>query len=371
EHELLRMAMGEPVDAALREHVEGCSTCRERVEHLRAEVASLVGSFQDGMTAPSTEADPAVNPDGFEKPSNGETTLSWVWATPAGATAPDPVGAEAVAAARERAEGRAELPGAIGRYLVVDRLGGGAQGDVFRVVHPKLGKNLVLKLSREPVRADQRASLEIEGRQLHDLVHPNLVRVEDLDFHEGRPFLVMEYVHGRNLEDYAREEPVAPRRAAAMVAKLAGALALGHGRGVIHRDIKPTNILVDEAGEPRLIDFGLARIRHAWSEPTDPTWGGTLAYMAPEQARLEHDRIGPRSDLFGLGAVLYFLLTAQAPFVGDTLDEVWDRARRCEFEAGAFRLARVPRRLERICRKAMAADPAQRYATADDLRRAL
>jgi hypothetical protein len=129
--------------------------------------------------------------------------------------------------------------------------------------------------------------------------------------------------------------------------------------------------VVDEVGEPRLIDFGLARIRHAWSDRADPTWGGTLAYMAPEQARLEHDRIGPRSDLFGLGAVLFFLLTGQAPFVGKTVDEVWDRARRCDFEAGGLRLAQAPRRLERICLKAMAADPAERYATADELRRAL
>ncbi len=131
-----------------------------------------------------------------------------------------------------------------------------------------------------------------------------------------------------------------------------------HRRGIIHRDIKPRNILIDEAGEPRLIDFGLARLRHAWSDRPDPTWGGTLAYMAPEQARLEHDRIGPRSDVFGLGAVLYFLLTGQPPFVGETTDEVWDRAKRCEFEKDALRLAKVPRRLGRICLTALAADPA-------------
>jgi hypothetical protein len=93
--------------------------------------------------------------------------------------------------------------------------------------------------------------------------------------------------------------------------------------------------------------------------------------MAPEQARLELDRIGPRSDIFGLGGVLYFLLTGQAPFVGETHDEVWDRARRCDFEAGGLRAAKVPRRLERICLKAMAADPADRYASAEALAKAL
>ena len=276
-----------------------------------------------------------------------------------------------MAAARDRAEGRPERPGAIGKYLVVDQLDEGGQGQVYRVIHPKLGQDMVLKLGRQPVGDDERASLVAEGRLLVDLEHINLVRIYDLDFHDDRPFLVMEYVHGRNLEDYARDEPVTPRRAAELVAKLAGALAMVHRRGIIHRDIKPRNILIDETGEPRLIDFGLARLRHAWSDRPPTTWGGTLAYMAPEQARLEHDRIGPRSDVFGLGAVLYFLLTGQAPFVGETQDEVWDRARRCDFEAGALRIAKVPRRLERICLKALAADPADRYATAEEFGRAL
>ncbi len=144
-----------------------------------------------------------------------------------------------------------------------------------------------------------------------------------------------------------------------------------HRRGIIHRDIKPRNILIDESGEPRLIDFGLARLRHAWSDRPDPTWGGTLAYMAPEQARLEHDRIGPRSDVFGLGAVLYFLLTGQPPFVGETTDELWDRAKRCDFEKDALRLARVPRGLRRICLTALAADPADRYPSAAAFEKAL
>jgi serine/threonine protein kinase len=231
---------------------------------------------------------------------------------------------------------------------------------------------MVLKLGRKPAGEDERASLVREGRLLADLEpHINLVRIFDLDFHNELPFLVMEYVHGRNLEDYARDEPVTPRRAAELVAELAGALAMVHGRGVIHRDIKPRNILIDEAGEPRLIDFGLARLRNAWSDPSATTWGGTLAYMAPEQARLEHDRIGPRSDLFGLGAVLYFLLTGQAPFVGETQDEIWDRAKGCDFERSALRIAKVPRRLERICLKALAADPNDRYATAEEFGRAL
>ena len=197
--------------------------------------------------------------------------------------------------------------------------------------------------------------------------------VDDLDFHNDRPFLVMEYIHGRNLEDYARDEPVTPRRAAELVAKLAGALAMVHRRGIIHRDIKPRNILIDEAGQPRLIDFGLARLRHAWSEdPSATTWGGTLAYMAPEQARLEHDRIGPRSDVFGLGGGA--LLPPDRPGASTRVPgRIWAapgrRARRSGLSAPVN--PRVPRRLERICLKAMAQDPERRYRTAGELGRAM
>ncbi len=235
---------------------------------------------------------------------------------------------------------RRARPDAIGKYKVVGRIDGGGEADVYRVIHIKLGNDLVLKLSRQPVGTDDRSGLIEEGRLLVDLEHPNLVRIYDLDFHQDRPFLVMEYVHGRNLEDYARDEPVTGRRAAELVAKLAAVMDVAHRRGITHCDIKPKNVLMDGRGEPRLIDFGMARLRHGWSDLRHPTWGGTLAYMAPEQARLEIDRIGPRSDIFALGGVLYFLLTGLAPFSGKDQDEVWDRARRCDFEAGASRLRR-------------------------------
>jgi serine/threonine protein kinase len=368
EHELLPLATGEPAAEAIEQHLAVCENCQERLGRLRAELASLRQDLQGRSIPPATEPSPTANPD--SKPSGEGMTLDWT-SDPAETAAPEPLGPEAVAEARERAEAQPERPGAIGKYLIVETLGTGAQGEVYRVIHPKLGRDMVLKLGRQPVGEDEHASLVAEGRLLADLEHINLVKIYDLDFHKERPFLVMEYVHGRNLEDYARDEPIPPRRAAAMVAKLAGALAMVHRRGIIHRDIKPRNILIDESGEPRLIDFGLARLRHAWSEQTDHTWGGTLAYMAPEQARLEHDRIGPRSDVFGLGAALYFLLTGQPPFVGETTKEIWDRAKRCDFEKDALRIAKVPRRLARICLKALAAEPDQRYPSAEAFQKAL
>jgi hypothetical protein len=172
----------------------------------------------------------------------------------------------------------------------------------------------------------------------------------------------------------AKEGDLKPRRAAAILAKVAGAVDYAHRHGIVHRDIKPKNILVDEAGEPRLIDFGMARLRHAWSDdPVQP--GGTFAFMAPEQARVEspeeQEKVGPRTDVFALGAVLYFLLTGKAPFEGRNWREAMDRARRCDFDRTALDAPKVPRDLPRICLKAMAADPVDRYPSAEAFQKAL
>ena len=262
-------------------------------------------------------------------------------------------------------------PEAIGKYRVIELIDDGGQAEVYRAVHPELGKELAIKLARRPLDGSDRASLIEEGRLLAGLEHPNLVRVHDVGFLDDRPFLVMEFVRGRNLQQFAEQERSGPRRAAALVAELAGVLSLAHRRGIVHYDIKPKNILVDERDEPRLIDFGMARLRHAWSDGEGSSLGGTIAYMAPEQARLEADRIGPRSDLFALGGVLYFLLSGRAPFEGATGEERWERARRCDFDARALRAAGAPRRLERIVLRAMAAEPADRFASAEAFQGAL
>jgi hypothetical protein len=232
----------------------------------------------------------------------------------------------------------------------------------------------VLKLARHPVAPGGRSEIVEEGRILASLEHPHLVRVYEQDFLDDRPYLVMEFVRGRTLDQLAREEGIPPRRAAALLAKAAGAVDLAHRLGVVHRDIKPKNILVDESGEPRLIDFGMARLRHAWSDdPGSP--GGTFAFMAPEQARLgspeEQQKVGPRSDVFALGAVLYDLLTGAAPFPGQNWRESMDRARRCDFDRTALDDPKIPRDLRRICLKAMAANPADRYSSAAALAKAL
>ncbi len=369
ETELLALAMGEPDAATVRSHVDACTSCRAKLNRLQAEVAMLRQNHGDATTPPSAEDDPTVDHDG--EPSAAGTTEDWKSPDLADTPGDEPTGSETVVPPGGRAEGQGPMPDAIGRYKVIDLIDIGGEADVYRVVHIKLGNNLVLKLSRQRVGADSRPGLAEVGRLLVDLEHPNLVRIYDLDVHEDRPFLVMEYVHGLNLEQHAKEQPVSPQRAAALVTKLAGVMALAHRHGITHCDIKPKNILIDKLGEPRLIDFGMARLRHAWTNRVETVMGGTVAYMAPEQANLEIDRIGPRSDIFALGGVLYFLLNGHAPFVGRNQSEVWDRARRCDFDAGALNDPKVPAGLRRICLKAMSEKPADRYPSAEELQKAL
>jgi serine/threonine protein kinase len=332
---LLPAALGQPIPGEISAHLAECLHCRRNVERLRAEVGAL-------REVPTTEL--YADAPHFEVP------------TPplydAGREPPGP------------------HPTAIGKYVILGTIDAGGQALVYRAVHPNLPRDLAIKIARQPT-AIEGSRLKEDAAIICDLQHPNLVRIYDLDIHEGRPFVAMEYVRGGSLHQVVQESRPSPRQAAAWVAAVARAVGLAHRRGIVHQDIKPQNILVDEMGCPRLIDFGLARVRDAWSERIDLSVGGTLAFMAPEQARLETGQIGPQSDIFALGCVLFFLLTGRAPFAGADDDETWDRARRCDFDAGALRAAKVPRRLERIVLKAMASDPAHRYASATALAQAL
>lgn len=290
----------------------------------------------------------------------------------AGSNGPCPDTAE-VDGGRAGGSGQGQVPKTIGKYVVLDRIDGGGQGSVYRVLHPHLHGEFLIKFAHHSIDPDspQRRSLISEGRTLVQLDHPGLARVIDLDFEGDRPFLVLEYVRGRTLDRYADDEHLTPKRAAGLVAELARTVAYLHAQGVVHQDIKPRNIVVDGTGRSHLIDFGLARLRQAWSDDWDLPTGGTPQFMAPEQARGQSERIGPACDVFALGGVVYFLLTGQTPFHGRTWDEHLARAARCEFDRSALSERSGSRRLSRIVLRAMAAEPADRYPDAEGLARDL
>lgn len=261
----------------------------------------------------------------------------------------------------------------IGKYRVVEHLGSGAQGDAFRAVHPELGRDVVLKWARSNLSDTQRQKLLDEGRVLARIDDPGLVRVHDVDVCQDRPFIVLEYVAGQSLTDRLTQGPFSFRDAAALVADIAAILGRLHQQGIWHRDLKPANILLDAAGRPRLIDFGLATFRQQGQaiNPPEDSVCGTFHFMAPEQANGQGDRIGPRTDLFSLGAVLHLLLTGQPPYSGDKLSTVWEQARQGQVPPPRLLNPRIPQPLERICCKALTADPEQRYASAAEMERAL
>jgi serine/threonine protein kinase len=277
---------------------------------------------------------------------------------------------------RNRGELQAEpLPASIGKYRVVERLGQGGQAGVFRAVHPNLpGRDVVIKWSRQALSPPLQRKVIDEARILARLEDPGIVRIYDADVHDGRPFLVLEHVAGCSLsERLKREGPPRPRESAALVARLARTLAALHQRGVLHLDLKPANILIDAAGRPRLVDFGLAARVQAGDEPGlhEGSISGTLSYMAPEQAWGQTERIGPRTDIFGLGAVLYELLAGRPPYRAPSRDALLALARQARVIPPRQINPRVSRSLERICLKALARDPEHRYASAGQLERAL
>jgi eukaryotic-like serine/threonine-protein kinase len=347
EHELLGLLADEPACRDVDGHVASCPQCRIRIQQLNAEIGNLRRVFVSvSMESGQTMPDP--------------TASTVLWKPPVPGGYPSEAREPSVSVSRD-------FPSAIGKYLVVGWLDTGGQADVFRAVHPNLGKDLAIKLAHSRCDEAERDLLRQEGKVLAGLDHPNLVRVYDLDLHEGRPFLAMEYVRGLNLRQRVDLGPLSPGESAKLVAELARALAVAHRGGVTHQDIKPHNVLIDESGRPRLIDFGMARLRDAWSSASNAPSGGTLAYMAPEQARGEAQSVGPRSDLFALGGVLYFLLAGHSPYEGESLTEIWEQARNCKFDRDVLRSAKIPRELAQICLRAMAEAPADRYASADDL----
>ncbi len=273
------------------------------------------------------------------------------------------------------AAGQADAPAPPG-YEVLGVLGKGGMGIVYKARQIRLDRLVALKVIRQQRSPNGSAEkrFQAEAQIVALFQHPNIVGVYDSVEHEGRSYLILEYVRGGSLKDRPRGKTWAPVAAARLVACLADAVEYAHRNGVIHRDLKPANILLTDDGVPKITDFGLSKqLQGEAAQLTDVNDRlGTPAYMAPEQADGRTEAIGPGTDVFGLGAILYDLLTARPPFDGATMGEVMGKAREGQVRPPRSLNPQVPFTLERICLRATAADPQQRHssaaALAEDLR---
>jgi hypothetical protein len=267
------------------------------------------------------------------------------------------------------------LPQSIGRFQVRAELGSGAFGMVYRAYDPQLDREVALKVPRAgTLSTPQRVSRFLrEGRTAARLFHPHIVPVYDAGQDGGHFYIASAFIEGRTLADALGDGPFDFRRAAEVVHDLARALAYAHGERVVHRDVKPANVMLDGAGRPHLMDFGLARRQEGDEKLTqDGAVMGTPAYMAPELAAGEGTEAGPACDQYSLGVLLYELLAGAAPFAGP-VDLVLYHAAHTEPRPPRALRPEVPSDLQTICLKAMAKRPADRYADcralADDVRR--
>jgi eukaryotic-like serine/threonine-protein kinase len=275
----------------------------------------------------------------------------------------------------ERAAGEnpSPAPKQIGRYKIVATLGRGGQAQTFRVIHPGFKTTAVLKLAHKSPDPARIARIATEGRLLASLpAHRHLVKIHDVDFYEGRVFLVLEDVAGQTLDHYVKDRHPEPTWAARTVAAIARAVHVAHEQGITHQDLKPANVLIDREGQPRVIDFGVAWSRPWWADGDAPaSIGGTPNYFAPEQARWQSDQIGRGTDVFGLGGILFFLLSGKPLYTGENQRAVWNQAREMKFDAKLLDRRSVRPRLRAICLKALAEQPQDRFPTAADLATAL
>jgi len=266
----------------------------------------------------------------------------------------------------------------IGRYIIEAELGTGAMGVVYLAVDPRLQRRIAVKTYHLPdaVSAEMRAEFHErflrEARAAAALSHPSIVTVYDaeIDTRQDAPFIAMEFVEGRTLKDLLDEKrPLEPRLALSIASAIADALQVAHDAGIVHRDVKPANVLVRAGdGIVKLADFGVARL--SMSELTrSGTCLGSPAYMSPEQVR--GDALDGRSDLFALAVIVYEMLTGERPFAGDELGSIVYAIVHETPLPATRRLPSLPPTLDAFFDRALAKDPARRLASGIAFREAL
>lgn len=257
-----------------------------------------------------------------------------------------------------------------GDYELLEKIGQGGMGVVYKARQLNLDRVVALKLLpfSEFSRAEVVERFRAEAAAAGSLQHPNIVAIHDVGEQDGQHYFSMDLVAGQTLAEVVREKPLPAKRAAGYLKTIAEAVHYAHQHGILHRDLKPSNILIDESDQPRITDFGLAK---RLTVDSDMTLTGQVLgspnFMAPEQAEGRLQAIGPPTEVYSLGALLYHLLTRQPPFQADTLTTLLKQVVETEPVAPGLLNPSIPRDLETICLKCLEKDPPRRYQTAQQL----
>src|SRR5262249_38492676 len=269
-----------------------------------------------------------------------------------------------------------QMLGELGDYELLDEVGRGGQGVVFRARQKSLNRIVALKVIGLGQWATQAhlKRFRLEAEAAASLDHPCIVPIYEVGESDGRCYFSMKFVEGGQLDEVVKRAPLSIRQAVELITKIARTVHYAHEHGILHRDIKPGNILVDAKREPNLTDFGLARLVESESTVTRTVEVlGTPSYMAPEQATGNNNKLTSATDVYGLGAVLYQLLTKHPPFAGGTTYETIKLLLETEPRQPRLWNRKVDRDLSTICLKCLEKDPQGRYpsalALAEDLER--
>jgi WD40 repeat protein/tRNA A-37 threonylcarbamoyl transferase component Bud32 len=255
-----------------------------------------------------------------------------------------------------------------GDYALIEKLGGGGMGVVFKARQLSLNRLVAVKMIRSGALASEadRQRFQLEAEAVADLDHPHIVPIYEVGEHRGRPYFSMRLIAGDSLEKRLSAYVADPRAAARLMVTVARAVHHAHQRGILHRDLKPANILVDPDGQPHVTDFGLAKRIETDSDLTaSGAFVGTPSFMAPEQASSKKGAITTATDVYGLGAVLYALVTGRAPFKAETVLATLELVRERAPEPPSKINCRVARDLEVICLACLVKEPRRRYASAE------
>jgi serine/threonine protein kinase/N-acetylneuraminic acid mutarotase len=257
-----------------------------------------------------------------------------------------------------------------GDYELLHEIARGGMGVVYKARQQSLQRIVAVKmiLKGQLATVGDIRRFRAEGEAAAHLQHPNIVAIHEIGEHQGQHFFSMDFVDGPNLAELTAAGPVDPPRAARYVRLIAEAIHHAHEQGILHRDLKPSNVLINKFDQPQITDFGLAKRMHHDSDLTvSGQILGTPNFMPPEQAASTRGDIGPRSDIYSVGAILYFLLTGKPPFLALTPTETLQRLLNEEPASPRALNPAIPRDLQTICLKCLEKEPARRYPSALDL----